>query len=104
MPALALTVGYPDMVCEGLGSPYPEWIKDANTRFGLYAYTVSDIAIGLICTASLTTDLVNEDTALLSVAGHQLAYLCAAIPSFGFQPMYVASIATAMISGFLTKY
>ena len=46
-PALLLHAGSPDIVCQGLASgPHDTWTKTPHGKFGLFAYTVSDIAVG----------------------------------------------------------
>lgn len=100
-PAALLLAGYPQAVCEGLASgPHESWIKSPHGKFGLYAYTVSDIAVGSAC-ASAALGLLAPITALVSVAIHQVSYVSASWAAFGFKKEHVYSIITGAIAGAL---
>ena len=104
-PAVALICGYPDAVVQGLGSKSREvWDKTPESKFGLYMYTVSDIALGLLCAAATFGERdtgVSEKLALAATCVHQVSYLAAAIPAFGFKKLHISSMVTAAIAGMM---
>ena len=125
LPGIALyCFDYPDMIVKGLatrGKTIEEqkatWYDTTpESKFGLYMYTTSDIILGAICGATIL--LGNKDTgsisssslmmipttkfALQATAIHQIMYLSAAIPAFGFKKEHISSIITALLSGYLS--
>ena len=106
-PAVALFAGFPDTVCEGLGRPYESWKKCPESRFGLMLYSVSDIALGMLCGASVLSlgsqdkPFVSSSLALAATAVHQACYLSASIPVFGFRKEHVASIIAGSLAAVL---
>ena len=124
VPAIALyCFNYPDMIVKGLatrGKTIEEqklvWYNDTTpeSKFGLYMYTMSDVILSAICGATIFLGSNNNDTgssiisipttkfALQATAIHQLMYLSAAIPAFGFKKEHISSIITALISGYLS--
>ena len=84
LPALALVMGYPKPVTDGLGSPIENFRKSKEATLGLYLYTASDILLGGLCAISVTLpNVVTPTTSLVAIACHQFGYLAAAIPAFG---------------------
>ena len=61
-------------------------------------YTISDIIVGTLCGTAVYTSggsasyPVSMDAALAAVALHRFGYLAAAIPAFGWKPMYTSSL------------
>lgn len=103
LPALALVVGFPDAVCTGLGRPFASWKASPEGSFGLFLYTVSDICLGALCAASLTTgSAVSKTLALNATMVHQFAYLAAAIPAFGFRPDHIPCVVAGALAGLLS--
>mmetsp|Transcript_33153 Transcript_33153/g.80493 ORF Transcript_33153/g.80493 Transcript_33153/m.80493 type:complete len:159 (+) Transcript_33153:74-550(+) len=117
LPALALVMGYPRPVTDGLGSTIENFDKSKEAKLGLYLYTVSDILLGGLCTISVVMSLPNNNydatntksgptvgvtvtqtTALVAIACHQFGYLAAAVPAFG-GVRNVATFWSSLITG-----
>ena len=90
-PALLLHAGSPDIVCQGLASgPHDTWTKTPHGKFGLFAYTVSDIAVGGVCAcATPALAVLSPVSALVSVTVYQVSYVSASWASFGFKKEHV---------------
>ena len=107
LPAIALVCGAPDAAIHALASgPYATWKKSPHATFGLYMYTVSDIALGALCVLNVFLDANDTlapttTTALTGIAVHQFSYLSASIAAFGFRTMHIPSIITGVISTLL---
>ena len=104
VPAVLLFAGFPDLVCQG---PWRRTVVirvDEDTgklKFGLYAYSVSDICLSLLIGAHyLHPDRVSARLALGATAVHQFAYLAAAFPSRGFHKEYIGSIVFGALAAY----
>lgn len=106
-PAIALFMGYPKPVVDGLGGrPVSNWTDSTpEAKFGLYLYTISDICLAMVCGAALLGDspsspvFVSEPLALGAIAMHQFCYLAAAIPTLGCFKEQLGSVIFGAISG-----
>lgn len=101
IPAVALVLGKPEMVCQGLGSPPETWSKSPQATFGLYMYTVTDIVLAGTCAASSIFGVLSPTISLSAVAIHQYSYLAASIPAFGFKKDLWPSIVVGAIAGMM---
>mmetsp|Transcript_23083 Transcript_23083/g.48107 ORF Transcript_23083/g.48107 Transcript_23083/m.48107 type:complete len:143 (-) Transcript_23083:58-486(-) len=117
LPAVALVLGFPDSICDGLGrGPHKIWKQSKEATFGLHLYTVSDIALATLIGSCLLASSDDSNCpspkvpagsistitlALGATAAHQLMYLAAAIPTFGFCKEHVASIVVGSVAGIM---
>mmetsp|Transcript_9505 Transcript_9505/g.26263 ORF Transcript_9505/g.26263 Transcript_9505/m.26263 type:complete len:143 (-) Transcript_9505:1987-2415(-) len=103
VPAVALVLfNAPDMICQGLGVPYDKWKSSKESAFGLYMYTVSDIALAGLCILACLSPKEQvwspATTTLTAVAVHQVSYLSSSMAVFGFRNDHIPCIITALIS------
>ena len=102
LPAVMAVLGHPRWVYQGLGRSPNKWKASEEATFGFWLYTVSDLCLATLCGASFVTqDAVSQTVVLTATVVHQVGYLLAAIPSFGFQQQYCASIVAAAMAGLL---